>query len=135
MKQFVDSELLTAVYKLLKPSITNLYKNYRPKDYVNPSVVIRHRNISTAPEDPIQRSYLQVLIYSNLYSNGMLNEQELESLKSAVISALSNGITVATGTVYLFEPIALGNALIDPENPQEAFKEIRFKIYLVENNQ
>lgn len=130
---FMDDKLVSAAYVEIKKKISNTYKNNRPKDFTNPSCVIRFRN--SMYDFPIQRGYLQVLMYRDLFANGMIDSSGHETMKDDVMTALSTALKPSGGTVYYFEPLSCGAALIDPDMPMESFKELRFNVRIVESGQ
>jgi hypothetical protein len=133
MIKFVDDKLVSGAYVEIKKKISHVFKNNRPKDFDNPSCVIRFRN--SMYDFPIQRGYLQVLMYRNLFANGMIDSSGHETMKDDVVSALSKALAPDGGTVYYFEPLSCGAALIDPEMPMESYKELRFNVRIVESGQ
>lgn len=133
MIKFLDDKIVAAAYVEIKKKITNTFKNNRPKEYTNPSCVIRLRN--SMYDFPIQVGYLQVLMYRSLFPNGMIDSSGHETMKDDVMLALSSGLTPTGGTIYYFEPLSCGAALIDPEMPMESFKELRFNVRIVESGQ
>jgi hypothetical protein len=133
MIKFMDDKIVAAAYVEIKKKIANTFKNNRPKEYTNPSCVIRLRN--SMYDFPIQVGYLQVLMYRSLFANGMIDSSGHETMKDDVMSALSSSLAPTGGTVYYFEPLSCGAALIDPEMPMESFKELRFNVRIVESGQ
>jgi|GEM_PF-4154222 len=131
--KFVDDKLVSAAYVEIKKKIAHTFKNNRPKDFDNPSCVIRFRN--SMYDFPIQRGYLQVLMHRDLFANGMIDSSGHETMKDDVMTALSAALTPTGGTVYYFEPLSCGAALIDPDMPMESFKELRFNVRIVESGQ
>ena len=133
MIKFVDDKLVSAAYAEIKKKISNVFKNNRPKGFTNPSCVIRFRN--SMYDFPIQRGYLQILMYRSLLSNGMIDNSGHETMKDDVMTALSAALKPTGGTVYYFEPLSCGAALIDPDMPMESYKELRFNVRIVESGQ
>ena len=133
MIKFMDDKIVAAAYVEIKKKIANTFKNNRPKEYTNPSCVIRLRN--SMYDFPIQVGYLQVLMYRSLFANGMIDSSGHETMKDDVMSALSTALAPDGGTIYYFEPLSCGAALIDPEMPMESFKELRFNVRIVESGQ
>jgi len=133
MIKFMDDKLVSAAYVEIKKKIANVFKGNRPKGFTNPSCVIRLRN--SMYDFPIQRGYLQVLMHRDLFANGMIDSSGHETMKDDVMTALSAALTPTGGTVYYFEPLSCGAALIDPDMPMESFKELRFNVRIVESGQ